>query len=64
MAQVLLPEDLWSHIAAYFPARHPSPKGGRAGINGRATLTGTLFVLKNAREYLPHEFGCVSGITC
>lgn len=34
-------------------------------MNDRATLTGTLFVLKTGIpwEYLPHELGCGSGMT-
>ena len=66
MAQVLLPEDLWSLIAAHLPAHRRSPKGGRPRINDRATLTGILFVLKTGIpwEYLPRELGCGSGMTC
>jgi transposase len=66
MAQALLPENLWSLIAAHLPARRPSPKGGRPRINDRATLTGILFVLKTGMpwEYLPRELGCGTGMTC
>jgi len=66
MAHALLPEDLWSLIAAHLPVRHPSPKGGRPRINDRATLTGIIFVLKTGIpwEYLPRELGCGSGMTC
>ena len=66
MAQALLPEDLWSLIAAHLPAHNRSPKGGRPRLNDRATLTGILFVLKTGIpwEYLPRELGCGSGMTC
>lgn len=49
--QALLPDDLWSLIAA---------------VNDRAALTGILFVLKTGVpwEYLPRELGCGSGMTC
>ncbi|MFD0874137.1 transposase [Massilia pinisoli] len=46
MAQALLPEDLWSLVAAHLPTHSRSPKGGRPRLNDRATLTGILFVLK------------------
>lgn len=46
MAQALLPEDLWSLVAAHLPTHRRSPKGGRPRINDRATLTGIQFVLK------------------
>ena len=66
MAHALLPEDLWSLIAAYLPAHRRSPRGGRPRINDRAALTGILFVLKTGIpwEYLPRELGCGSGMTC
>ncbi len=66
MAKVLLPDELWSLIAAHLPARPPSPKGGRPRIGDRATLTGILFVLRTgiSWEYLPRELGCGSGMTC
>jgi len=66
MARALLPDDLWSLIAAHLPTRRPSPKGGRPRIDDRAALTGILFVLKTGIpwEYLPRELGCGSGMTC
>jgi transposase len=66
MAQALLPEDLWSLVAAHLPAHRRSPRGGRPRIKDRAVLTGIMFVLKTgiAREYLPCELGCGSGMTC
>jgi transposase len=66
MARALLPEDLWSLIAAHLPTHRPSPKGGRPRIDDRAALTGILFVLKTGIpwEYLPRELGCGSGMTC
>lgn len=64
MAHPLLPEELWSLIAAHLPSYPPSPKGGRRRIDDRAALTGILFVLKIGMpsEYLPRELGCGSGI--
>lgn len=66
MAQALLPDDLWSLIAAYLPCHSRSPKDGRPRVNDRAALTGILFVLKTGVpwEYLPRELGCGSGMTC
>ena len=66
MAQALLPEDLWSLVAAHLPTHRKSPKGGRPRLDDRATLTGILFVLKTGIpwEYLPRELGCGSGMTC
>jgi len=66
MARALLPEDLWSLVAAHLPTHSRSPKGGRPRLNDRATLTGILFVLKTGIpwEYLPRELGCGSGMTC
>jgi transposase len=66
MAHGLLPEDLWTLIAAHLPTHRPSPKGGRPRIGDRAALTGNLFVLKTGIpwEYLPRELGCGSGMTC
>jgi transposase len=46
MARALLPEDLWSLIAAHLSTHRASPKGGRPRIDDRAALTGILFVLK------------------
>lgn len=66
MARALLPEDLWSLMAAHLPTHRPSPEGGRPRIDDRAALTGILFVLKTGIpwEYLPRELGCDSGLTC
>lgn len=66
MAQALLPEDLWSLVAAHLPNYVRSPKGGRPRINDRAALTGILFVLKTGIpwDYLPRELGYSSGMTC
>ena len=66
MARALLPEELWSLIAAHLPTRRPSPKGGRPRIDDRAVLTGILFVLKTGIpwEYLPRELGRGSGMRC
>jgi len=66
MAQALLPEHLWSLVAAHLPVRRPSSKGGRPRINHRAILNGVIFALKTGIpwEYLPRELGCGSGMTC
>lgn len=42
------------------------PQGDQPRMSDRAALTGILFVLKSgiAREMLPQEFGCGSGMTC
>jgi len=66
MARALLPEDLWSLIAAHLPTRRPSTKGGRPRIDDRTALTGILFVLKIgiSWEYLPRELCCGSSMTC
>lgn len=65
MVRALLPEDLWSLIAAHLPVHCRSPKGGRSRIDDRAALTGILFVLKTGIpwEYSPRELGCGSGMT-
>ena len=66
MARALLPEDLWTLIAARLPTRRPSPTGGRRRIDDRAALTGILFDLKTGIpwEYLPRELGCGSDMNC
>ncbi len=66
MAKALLPDELWSLIAAHLLVHPPSPKGGRPRISDRAALTGILFVLRTGIpwEYLPRELGCGSGMTC
>lgn len=66
MARALLPEDLWSLIAAHLPTHRPPPKGGRPRIDDRGALTEIFFVLKTGTpwEYLPRELGCGSGMTC
>lgn len=66
MAKALLPDELWSIIAAHLPVHLPSPKGGRPRISDRAGLTGILFVLRTGIpwEYLPRELRCGSGMTC
>ena len=64
MAKALLPDELWSLIAAQLPIHAPSSKGGRPRMNDRATLTGILFVLGTGTpwEYLPRELRCDSGV--
>ena len=64
MAQALLPQNIWSLIAAHLPAPRRSPKGGRPRIDDRGSMTGTLFFLKTGIpwEYLPSELGCGSGM--
>ena len=66
MAQPLVSDDLWAHIAPLLPPVRPRPKGGRPPVPHRATLTGILFVLKTGVpwEDRPAEMGCVCGMTC
>lgn len=66
MAQVLLPEDLWSLIAAHRPNHCRSAKGRRPRVDNRGALTGIVFVLGTGIpwEYLPRALGCGSGMTC
>lgn len=66
MAKLLLPDDLWSHIAPLLPPSRPRPKGGRPPVPNRAALTGILLVLRTGLpwEYLPAEMGCGSGMSC
>ena len=66
MARPLLPDDLWTEIAALLPPPRPRPKGGRPPIENRAALTGILFVLRSGLpwEMLPAEMGCGSGMSC
>jgi transposase len=65
MAKALLPDELWSLIAAHLPVHPPSPKGGRPRISDRAGLTGILFVLRTGIpwEYLPRELG-IKQVVC
>ena len=66
MAAPLVSDELWALIAPLIPPERPKPKGGRPPIEGRAALTGILFVLKSGIpwEMLPAEMGCGSGMTC
>ena len=59
-------DELWEIIELLLPPQAPKPKGGRPRINGRAALTGIVFVLKSGIpwEMLPQEMGCGSGSTC
>lgn len=65
MAGKLLPDGLWNEIGHLFPARKPSPAGGRPPAENRTVLTAILFVLKTgiSWEDLPQEMGC-SYKTC
>ena len=53
-------------IEPLLPEEPPKPNGGRPQIDGRATLTSILFVLKSTIpwEMLPKDIGCGSGMTC
>ncbi len=66
MAKPLLTDQLWERIESFIPSRPPRPQGGRPPIPNRECLTGILFVLRTGIpwEYLPHEMGCGSGMTC
>jgi transposase len=66
MAKPLLPDSLWERIRPLLPPEPPKPNGGRPRVPDRAALTGILFIMKTGCpwEYLPHELGCGSGMTC
>jgi len=66
MPKPLVPDELWAVAEPLLPKEPPKPKGGRPRVDGRATLTGILFVLKTGIpwEMLPQEMGCASGMTC
>jgi transposase len=66
MAKLLVSNDLWATVAPLLPPQPAHPKGGRPFVPDRAALTGIIFVLKSGIpwEYLPHEMGCGSGMTC
>jgi transposase len=66
MSKLLVPDDLWMIVQPLLPPEPPKPKGGRPRVADRACLTGIIFVLKTGIpwEYLPHEMGCGSGMTC
>lgn len=68
MAKPLVDDELWKLAEPILPA--PKPRRfrfpGRKPISNRQALTGIVFVLKTGIpwEYLPHEMGCGSGMTC
>lgn len=64
--KVLVSDELWAVIEPLLPEQRRSRKGGRPPVPNRAALTGILFVLQTGIpwEYLPHEMGCGSGVTC
>lgn len=67
MAKPLVSDALWGIVAPLLPPKPLHPKGGRPfTVPDRAALAGILFVLKTGIqwEYLPHEMGCGSGMTC
>lgn len=66
MSRELVPDALWSRVAALLPPRPPRPRGGRPPSDDRACLRGVLFVLKTGLpwEWLPREAFGVSGVTC
>jgi transposase len=66
MAKELVTDELWETIEPLLPPEPPKPEGGRPRIDGRAALTGIVFVLKSGIpwEMLPKEMGCDSGMTC
>jgi transposase len=67
MAKPLVSDALWAVVAPLLPPpRCDKVKPGRPRVPDRAALAGILFVLKTGIpwEYLPHEMGCGSGMTC
>src|SRR5215212_10080357 len=66
MAKPLVSNELWDTIGPLLPPKPAQPQGGRPFVPDRACLTGIVFVLKTGIpwEYLPHELGCGSGMTC
>jgi transposase len=67
MARPLASDELWELIEPLIRkvkrrCRYP----GRKRIDDRKVLSGILFVLRTGIpwEYLPHEMGCGSGMTC
>ena len=66
MTKPLLTHELWGLIEQILLTERPKPKGGRPRFPDKQALIGVLFVLKIgiARENLPQEMGCRSGMTC
>ncbi len=67
MAKPLVRDELWEAVAPLLPPKRAHPKGGHPfTVPDRAALTGIIFVLRTGIqwEYLPHEMGCGSGMTC
>jgi transposase len=67
MPQVLIDEELWSHIKPLLPRRRRRKRHtGRLPLCDRRVLSGILFVLRSGIpwEMLPKEMGCGSGMTC
>src|SRR5918912_309558 len=66
MAKRIVSDELWALVEPLLPPEPPKPNGGRPRVPDRAALTGIIFVLKTGIqwEWLPHEMGCGSGMTC
>src|SRR5213593_3210821 len=67
MAKPLVSDELWAVVEPLLPPRAAHPQGGHPfTVPDRAALTGIIFVLRTGIpwEWLPHEMGCGSGMTC
>ncbi len=67
MAKPLVSDELWAVVAPLLPPKPAHPRGRHPFmVSDRAALAGIVFVLKTGIqwEYLPHEMGCGSGMTC
>ncbi|MEI5997873.1 IS5 family transposase [Paraburkholderia bengalensis] len=64
----LLDDELWAFIEPLLPPPKPrrSRYPGRKPLDGRAMLTGILFILQTGLRWdlLPREMGCGSGMSC
>jgi transposase len=62
----LIDDEMWAIVEPLLPPHRAHPKGGRPFVEGRAALTGIVFVLKTGIPWmsLPAELGCGGGVTC
>jgi len=67
MARRKISNEIWAALELLIPVFSLSPKGSRRRcVDGRAALSGILYVLYNGIpwEELPQELGFGSGMTC